>query len=324
MANTPKNGAQRYIPDSIFKWIMTLRFTRLGIPLQTQVEVGYRPRSIDAVFVLSNETELEKVKAGIGFDHAGEHNLVEFKSEKDPLTTSDLWCIVGRLGFYICQNNISARNLTATVVCARTPQKVLRHPQADLKFESIGGGYYRSTGELPIHIIAVNELEVIPKNYPLLMFATSKRKFKEFLHDALARDDSDDRPIITCTYVLRAELIQELNMSIKNHLSPEALDFIIENIGDEILDRFSPEEIASRLSPEERITGLSPEEIASRLSPEERITGLSPEEIASRLSPEERITGLSPEERITGLSLEERIRGLTPEERRQLQQLLEQ
>ena len=86
-------------------------------------------------------------------------------------------------------------------------------------------------------------------------------------------------------------------MSIKNRLSKEALAYIIEDIGDEILSCFSAEEIASRLSAEERVAGLSTEEIASRLSAEERVAGLSPEELIS---------------------------ALTPEERRQLQQLLEQ
>ena len=137
---------------------------------------------------------------------------------------------------------------------------MLRDYPEDIEFESLGGGYYRSTDKLPIHIIAINELEVTPKNYPLLMFATSKRKFKEFLSGAIARNDSSDNPILTCTYVLRAGLIQEINMPIKNHLSPEALDFIIQNIGEEILDRFSAEERVAGLSVEERFASLSSEE----------------------------------------------------------------
>ena len=59
-------------------------------------------------------------------------------------------------------------------------------------------------------------------------------------------------------------------MPVKSYLSKEALDIIIEDIGDEILSRFSMDEIAARLSPEVRLTGLSPEDIVSRLSPEER------------------------------------------------------
>ena len=49
-------------------------------------------------------------------------------------------------------------------------------------------------------------------------------------------------------------------MPLKNRLSKEALAFIIEDIGDEILSCFSVDEIVSRLSIEERLTGLSPEE----------------------------------------------------------------
>ena len=57
-------------------------------------------------------------------------------------------------------------------------------------------------------------------------------------------------------------------MSIKNRLSKEALAFMIEDIGDEILDCFSTEQ---------RLTGLSPEELISALTPE-LINALTPEQ----------------------------------------------
>ena len=288
MADTPNNDTQRYMPDSIFKRIMDLRFTQLGIPLQTQVEVSHLPRTIDAVVVLRHETDQEKVRLETPFPYAGPHNLIEFKGENDRLTIPDFRLILGRSNLYMGENRIPVSDITITIVCAGTPRKVLKHCQIEVEFESLGSGYYRSTDKLPVHIIAINELEVTPKNYPLLMFATSKQKFEEFLRDAVDRNDSDHNSIITFAYFLRSELIREIDMPLKNRLSKEALDIIIEDIGDEILSRFSVDEIASRLSPEERLTGLSPEEIVSRLSLEERLTGLSPEEIVSRLSPEER------------------------------------
>ena len=305
MADTPNNDTQRYMPDSIFKRIMDLRFTQLGIPLQTQVEVSHLPRTIDAVVVLRHETDQEKVRLETPFPYAGPHNLIEFKGENDRLTIPDFRLILGRSNLYMGENRIPVSDITITIVCAGTPRKVLKHSQAEVEFESLGGGYYRSTDKLPVHIIAINELEVTPKNYPLLMFATSKQKFEEFLRDAVDRNDSDHNSIITFAYFLRSELIREIDMPLKNRLSKEALDIIIEDIGDEILSRFSVDEILSR---------FGVDEIASRLSPEERLTGLSPEEIVSRLSPEERLTGLSPEEIVSRLS---------PEERRQLQRLLE-
>ena len=63
-------------------------------------------------------------------------------------------------------------------------------------------------------------------------------------------------------------------MSIKNRLSKEALAFMIEDIGDEILDCFSTEEFLNGLSVEERVAGLTTEEIISALTPE-RISGLT-------------------------------------------------
>ena len=279
MVDTPNNNTQLYTSDSIFKRIMVLQFTKLGIPLQTQVEVSHLPRTIDAVIAPRHETYLEKVRLETPFPYAGPHNLIEFKGRNDRLTIPDFRLILGRANLYMGENRIPVSDITITIVCAGTPRKVLKHCQAEVEFESLGDGYYRSTDKLPVHIIAINELEVTPKNYPLLMFATSKQKFEEFLRDAVDRNDSDHDPVITFAYFLRSELIREINMPLKSYLSKEALDIIIEDIGDEILSRFSVDEILSR---------FSVDEIASRLSPEERLTGLSPEEIASRLSPEER------------------------------------
>lgn len=258
---------------------MTLRFTELGIPLHTQVEVSYLPRTIDAVVILRHETDREKVRLETPFPHAGPHNLIEFKGENDRLTIPDFRLILGRTNLYMGENRIPVSNITLTIVCAGTPRKVLKHSQAEVEFEPLGGGYYRSTDKLPVHIIAINELEVTPKNYPLLMFATSKQKFEEFLRDAINRDDNDYNPVITFAYFLKSELTREIDMPLKSYLSKEALDIIIEDIGDEILSRFSMDEILSR---------FNVDEIAARLSPEERLTGLSPEDIVSRLSPEER------------------------------------
>ena len=185
------------------------------------------------------------------FQDVGLYNLIEFKGENDPLTIDDWRLILGRANLYMGRNRIRVPNITITIVCAGTPKKVLHHFQAAVEFESLGGGYYRSTDKLPVHIIAINELEVTSKNYPLLMFATSKRKFEKFLRDAVDRDDSDDNSVLTFAYVLKSELIREINMPLKNRLSKEALAIIIEDIGDEIL---------SCLSPEERLIGLSPEE----------------------------------------------------------------
>ena len=279
MADTPNNDTQRYTPDSIFKRIITLRFAELGIPLQTQVEVSYLPRTIDAVVILRPEADREKIRSETPFLYAGPHNLIEFKGENDRLTIPNLRLILGRTNLYMGENRIPVSNITLTIVCVGTPRNVLKHSQAEIEFESLGGGYYRSTDKLPIHIIAINELEVTPKNYPLLMFATSKQKFEEFLRDAINRDDNDYNPVITFAYFLKSELIREIDMPLKSYLSKEALDIIIEDIGDEILSRFSMDEILSR---------FSVDEIAARLSPEERLTGLSPEDIVSRLSPEER------------------------------------
>jgi hypothetical protein len=42
---------------------------------------------------------------------------------------------------------------------------------------------------LPVHLIVINELPIEPKYYPLLLFAASKEKFRQFLERIVEEDN---------------------------------------------------------------------------------------------------------------------------------------
>jgi hypothetical protein len=146
---------------------------------------------------------------------------------------------------------------------------VLRHCQTDVRWESAGVGHYVNTELLPVHLIVINELPIEPKNYPLLLFAASKKKFRQFLERIVKEDNS---VYIYYVYRVDPEITKEvLEMAGKYSRSyRKNLEFIAKDIGKELIPFLSPEDIVRGLPPEERLRGLDPEDILHSLDSKAR------------------------------------------------------
>jgi len=154
-----------------------------------------------------------------------------------------------------------------TIISARKPIKVLHHCQDDVRWESDEVGHYVNTDILPVHLIVINELPVEPKNYPLLLFAASKKKFRQFLKQIVKEDNS---AYLYDAYRIDPKLTKEvLGMSRKSRSYRKNLEFIAKDIGEELIPF---------LSKEDMLKHLTPEEIVRNLTPEERLIGLAPED----------------------------------------------
>ena len=181
---TADNNAQsteRHEIDPIFKDVLMFSLGQLEIPVQTQVEVSRIPRTMDALVYLSQPDDIEKVRAETAFSYFRVYNQVEFKGKNDGLTRAGYHLILGRANLYLAEEDLSAKEMTVTIISARKPIKVLRHCQDDVRWETIEVGHYVSTDILPVHLIVINELPIEPKYYLLLLFAASKKKFRQFL-----------------------------------------------------------------------------------------------------------------------------------------------
>jgi len=238
---------------------------------------------MDALAVLKRKADIEKVRNDTPFHYFLVYNQIEFKGKNDRLTIAGLRLILGRANLYMGENKIPVSQMTVTIICARKPMQVLLHSQAEVSWKPLGSGYYRSKDKLPVNLIVINELDIIPKNYPLLLFASSKRKFREFLQDAINRNSE---AYVAFAYLVEPKIAEEVTMNTKFNLPQKKL-----------------EDIASVLG--------------ARLAP------FLKEDILRCLSPEERLEGLSPEKRLEGLSVEEILSGLNDEKRKQLQLFLE-
>ena len=225
------------------------------------------PRTMDALIRLSSSQEIELVQSQTPFGHFRAHNQVEYKGIRDPLTIAEYHLILGRAYLYLGENDILPAQMTVTIVCARKPRKVLSHRQG-IRFQALGEGHYVISGELAVHLIVINELPIVPKNYSLLLFTSSAQKFRQFLQRTVEEENWE---YIHFAYRLRPQITKEvLTMAGRYRIPKKDLEFMAKDIGPELLPFISPEELLKHLSPRDLIRYLNTEEQRRQLNAEER------------------------------------------------------
>ncbi|MXV84442.1 hypothetical protein F4X88_16180 [Candidatus Poribacteria bacterium] len=265
--------------DPVLKEVMAFKFAQLSLPVETQVEISRLPRTMDALVVLEQETERLKVHKQTIFNYFRIHNQIEFKGKEDPLTQSEYHLIRGRSYLYLGEKNISSSLMTVTIISARQPRKLLYHSNLDVKWESESAGHYRSTDIFPVNLFVCNELELVPKNYPLLLFATSKEKFRQFVERIVGEED--------ITYIYYASRIEPaltkeiLDMAGKQSLYEKQLQQIVDVMGTDLLKKMTPEERMDGLTVSQRVQGLTVSQRVQGLTVGERLAGLSQDDLQS-------------------------------------------
>ena len=127
-----------------------------------------------------------------------------------------------------------------------------------ITFKRVAAGCYRSAGPPDVYVIVINELPIIEKNYFLLIFASSKRKFQEFLNKSLSEGHYE---YLSVAYQNRPQFTKEiLKMMGITTIPEENLQFIAQDIG---------ERLVPYLTPEARLKGLTPETMLKNFTPEQ-------------------------------------------------------
>jgi len=310
-----KNKEPRQQVDPVFKQVLVDELTPLTKALQTEVEVSRLPRTIDALVTLATADELQSVHTATLFFYFGTHNQVEFKGREDPLTIAGYHLISGRTQLYVGEQDVSLQAMTVTIICAAKPRTVLTHAQTFQPFHQIAAGYYKNEAYPPVYLIVINELPIIPKHYALLLFASSDRKFRQFLKELIAEGNTR---FIRYAYEVRPQLTREgLTMAgISTSISRKDLEFMAEDIGRELVAIMSPEEVLEGMGLEKQrrlFSLLNTKELLTHMSIEERLAGVSIEELLKGISPEQRkklfelvlkmlASGLADQEELNGKS----------------------
>ncbi|MCH8290688.1 hypothetical protein IH992_06275 [Candidatus Poribacteria bacterium] len=170
--------------------------------------------------------------AGI-FSHFRTHNLFEFKSVNDSFDLVTLRKYLGELFWWLYRKNdgqVQEEEVTLTMMTVRKPIKVLRrlrqpHLQIGLMNES--PGHYRwSVMGIEVHLLVINELEILPKHYAWLSFAEGRKHeaYREQLSENIFEDE---------TYQVYLDIMGELQEEGKERMADEVIR--------KLISRMSPE-----------------------------------------------------------------------------------
>ncbi|MBM3240714.1 hypothetical protein FJZ31_30900 [Candidatus Poribacteria bacterium] len=164
--------------DSAYKAFYERLFQRWQIPVETQVEVSRRARTIDVVLSCQAQ-HLQRLNA-TAFGFFRRLNALELKSPEDPLDLADYMTIISRAYGLLAKQESEAEqlptNATITIICSVRPDKILDDLQVFLGFfPTPEPGIYLNEQGIEKRIVVVTELEVIEKNYPLLILAKGEK-----------------------------------------------------------------------------------------------------------------------------------------------------
>jgi hypothetical protein len=137
--STPYHGAA----FNVFSYRLRKYQENGDVTLFDECRLSKEPLRIDIVVIKKNrDIELEPVWAKI----FREHNLVEYKSPVDkPPTLAVFDKLIGYARIYAAQNEVKISDMTATIVCARTPRKLFKRLREDFDYEILekeDGIYY--------------------------------------------------------------------------------------------------------------------------------------------------------------------------------------
>jgi len=192
--------------DETAKTFFHRLFMNWGIEVETEREVFSHSRKIDLV-VKCSDTDHAQLQ-NTPFAHFRQLNSLEFKGINDPLTVANYFRIMMRVWALGDQEReqqklankekttdgkddtseplILANQLTVTIICVTRPDSILRQLENDYRFvKTEENGIYHCDEVLGKWIIYPSELDLVPKNYPLLSLAQGK-KLDKFISQCLS------------------------------------------------------------------------------------------------------------------------------------------
>ena len=235
--------------DAVYKQVLQRFFQKQQVTANTEVEVGRLPRKIDIALVCSKE-ETERLALVSPFTFLTQHNLIEFKSPSDPLTSAEYKRIIARAYLYLAEVELDDLSLlTACAVTSGKPIKVLTKIPKLVKFSNISQALYKSDN-FPFYVLVVTELAIEERNYPLLLFSKG-RKRKEFLKELVRIAASPATRRVAMEYLRLAyelypnDVMEVFSMSKDFPTLEENIQVIIKDLGAEnILGSMQPQDIA--------------------------------------------------------------------------------
>jgi len=264
-----------------FGFTLTDFFWNTNYKVELEKDLSLKQQLLDAIIIEQVSSNAPPQQLPDGLDNLSIHNLLSYKSLREPLDPWAMDELIGHFVNYRKQISPTMNDLLPEdqfrlyAVCTRHPKKLANK----IQLREIQDGVFEvQWGVRLIRVLVLSKMPMSTRNAIWQLFSSTTKGYcfgQEQYHWKIPNISK----IIRMLYAR-----EDIEMT-----------YTVEDF-----QRDLPKELLTMLTKEQRLA------LIEDLSPDERLKGLKPEERIRDLSPEERIRDLSPEERIKGLSPKQR------------------
>jgi hypothetical protein len=229
-------------------------FFGTDVKVQDEIDLSHHRQLLDLLIVRPDGNVPLPERMPDGFEELAAHNLITFKSHREPLTSFALNELVGHYVNYRKQTRSRSNDLLPETdflrfaVVARRPHNLFA--QSEVR-ELQTGVYEARHFSDTLRIVVLNELPLEPHNAILILFSASRERFE------YAAREFRQRSAETST-LLRNLIAQYREEGIP---MPETIEEFNQRVRREVIHEAPIEERLEGIPPEDRLTGLTPEQL---------------------------------------------------------------
>ncbi len=264
----------------LFGMALTDLLRDTGWEVVTEVDLSVKQQRLDIV-VVRRGNAVQPVDLPDGFGPLADHNLLTFKSLREPL---DGWAVKELVGHSVNYRKQISPSLSRLLpekkfrlfaVCTRFPKKLA----SQVTLEAIGSGVYDVPwGVDRIRILVLSEIPPDDHNAVLNLFSADPTRV-EF---------GSERYCHRTTEV--SSLFNQLFNKYQNEglIMPYTWDQFVEDSTREIVAKALPEVRLAGMTPDQRLAGMTPDQRLAGMTPDQRLAGMTPDELRVALALAER------------------------------------
>ncbi|MCI5129153.1 MAG: hypothetical protein D3907_11785 [Candidatus Electrothrix sp. AUS3] len=252
--------------------IFTDFFTGSAWSVELEKDLSIKKQLLDIIILRQDGGEFTDPLPD-GLEGMKKHNLLTFKSIREPLDDWTLKELTGHYVNYRKQISPSFNNLYPEDqfqlygITARYPKKLFSQQPELTKVQD--GVYDMYRGSDNIRLIVLNEIPHAKHNAIWHLFSgiPGEVEFAARQYRGKTQEISTVLNTLFDNYNLEG-------FPVSYTMKDFQRDYVKNHLG-----LLSPDEVLQQFSPDDRLKGLSPDEVLQQFSPDDRLKGLSPEEI---------------------------------------------
>jgi hypothetical protein len=247
-------------------------FTGSPYVVELEKDLSFKQQFLDVVILRKDREGNLTEELPDGLDNLADHNLLTYKSLREPF---DDWTVKELVGHYVNYRKQSApapgkllpeSHFRLYGVSTRFPQGLAQ--QVNLTPQQ-PGVYDLAWGTDTVRLIVLCEIADHPRNALWRLFSAQR--------DAVAQARGQYRPHQPDMSTVVQQLFE--NYQLERIDMPYTMQDFQRDYVREHLDLLTPDEVLNRYSPDEILKRYSPDEVLKHYSLDERLDGLSPDEL---------------------------------------------